>query len=161
MGPDLETLNRETLWRPHPGPQTVFLAAGEFEALYGGAAGGGKSDALLYGGLRQIRVPKYRALLLRQSFPELRDLMDRAGALFPQLGAVWSEQQKRWRFPSGATYEFIEGICFPPSGVSPLALEASSQWDESTPSVPAAFGALSCAGATVERLLRHWESFVR
>ena len=52
MDPDLETLNRETLWRPHPGPQTVFLAAGEFEALYGGAAGGGKSDALLYGGLR-------------------------------------------------------------------------------------------------------------
>ena len=74
MVPDLETLNVETLWRPHPGPQTVFLAAGEFEALYGGAAGGGKSDALLYGGLRQIRVPRYRALLLRQSFPELRDL---------------------------------------------------------------------------------------
>ncbi len=41
MAPNLETLNVETLWRPHPGPQTVFLAAGEFEALYGGAAGGG------------------------------------------------------------------------------------------------------------------------
>ncbi|KKL71093.1 hypothetical protein LCGC14_2098380, partial [marine sediment metagenome] len=107
--PNPETPNVEALWRPHPGPQTAFLAAGEFEGLYGGAAGGGKSDALLYGGLRQIRVPVYRALLLRQSFPELRDLMDRAAALFPQLGAVWSEQQKRWRFPSGATYEF--GFC--------------------------------------------------
>ena len=77
----------------------------------GGAAGGGKSDALLYGGLRQIRVPRYRALLLRQSFPELRDLLDRAAALFPQLGGVWSEQQKRWSFPSGATYGF--GFCAP------------------------------------------------
>jgi hypothetical protein len=99
----------ETLWRPHPGPQTAFLAASEFEVLYGGAAGGGKSDALLFGGLRQVEAPGYRALLLRQSFPELRELMDRAAAIFPQLGGEWNERDKRWRFPSGATYEF--GYC--------------------------------------------------
>lgn len=101
--------DRQTLWRPHPGPQTEFLASPEFEVLYGGAAGGGKSDALLFGGLRQVDSPAYRALLLRQSFPELRELMDRAAEFFPRLGGSWSEQQKRWRFASGATFEF--GYC--------------------------------------------------
>ncbi|MDZ7418796.1 MAG: terminase family protein [candidate division KSB1 bacterium] len=85
------------------------MAAREFEVLYGGAAGGGKSDALLYGGLRQVHHPDYRALLLRQTFPELRDLMDRAQQTFPKLGAKWHEEQKRWVFPSGASYEF--GYC--------------------------------------------------
>ncbi|MGH7530536.1 MAG: hypothetical protein ACREMN_09165 [Gemmatimonadales bacterium] len=101
--------NRETVWRPHPGPQTAFLAATEFEALYGGAAGGGKSDALLFGGLRQIRSPHYRALLLRQSFPELRELMDRAADIFPRLGGEWNERDHRWRFASGGAFEF--GYC--------------------------------------------------
>ena len=37
---------------PNEGPQTDFLAAGEKDVLYGGAAGGGKSFAMLIDPLR-------------------------------------------------------------------------------------------------------------
>lgn len=97
------------VWRPHAGAQSRFLASPAYEALYGGAAGGGKTDALLYGLLRQVHHPQYRALFLRLSFPELREVMDRALAAFRALGAEWRESEKRWRFASGATIEF--GYC--------------------------------------------------
>jgi hypothetical protein len=100
------TAARPVLWRPHEGPQRRFLASPAYEALYGGAAGGGKSDALLYGALRQVGHPSYRALLLRRTYPELRELMDRSLLTFRQLGAEWNEAGKRWTFPSGATVEF-------------------------------------------------------
>lgn len=103
------TPDQDVLWQPHDGPQSTFLASNAYEALYGGAAGGGKSDALLFGGLRQIDHPHYKALILRRTYPELRELMDRALETFREVGGEWNEQGKRWRFTSGATYEF--GYC--------------------------------------------------
>lgn len=97
------------IWRAHPGPQTRFLSSTVFEALYGGQAGGAKSSALLMGALRQIDKASYRALILRRTFPELRELMDRSQLYFAQIGGIWSAQDKRWKFPSGATVEF--GYC--------------------------------------------------
>lgn len=101
--------DQTVLWQPHGGPQSTFLASPAYEALYGGAAGGGKSDALLFGGLRQIDHPHYKALILRRTYPELRELMDRSLETFGQIGGEWNEQGKRWKFGSGATYEF--GYC--------------------------------------------------
>jgi hypothetical protein len=97
------------LWQPHPGPQTTFLASTAYEVLYGGQVGGGKSDCLVNGSLRQIEHPHYKALILRRTFPELRELMDRALAIFPALGGNWNEQAKRYTWPSGAHTEF--GYC--------------------------------------------------
>ena len=95
------------LWTPQR-RQADFLARFEDGALYGGAAGGGKSEALVAEALRQAHIPHYRALILRKTYPELSELIDKSqryyrGA-FP--GAQWSEARHMWRFPSGAKIYF-------------------------------------------------------
>ena len=70
------------IWRPQP-KQRAFMERPEYEALYGGAAGGGKSDALLCEALRQVHIPHYRGLILRKTYPELSELVDRSRELYP------------------------------------------------------------------------------
>jgi predicted phage terminase large subunit-like protein len=97
-------------WRPLPGPQTRFLSLTCFEALYGGAAGGGKSDALLVDAARYIgrgHGGAYHALLLRRTFPELEaSLIKRSWDLYPRLGGRYNEQKKIWKFPAGELVQF-------------------------------------------------------
>lgn len=94
---------------PHP-PQEAFLWLDVEEAFYGGAAGGGKSDALLMAALQYVHVPGYAALLLRKTHADLAlpgAIMDRSKAwLAPIAGARWNDNEKQWRFPSGASLTF-------------------------------------------------------
>src|SRR5512135_114835 len=91
-------------WQPNPGPQTAFLASTAREVLYGGAAGGGKTDALLALPLRWADHPKHRALMMRRTRPDLQEMIDRTFGLYPDIvpGAEWRENESRWKFPSGA-----------------------------------------------------------
>lgn len=97
-------------WKPNPGPQTDFLTRTCFEALYGGAAGGGKSDALLIDAIRYVGrgyKTRYHAILFRRTFPELeKSLIKRSWDLYPILGGRYNEQKKTWRFPNGERVEF-------------------------------------------------------
>lgn len=93
-------------WRPTTA-QRAALACGAYELLYGGAAGGGKSDFLVAAPLRWVHHPTFRALLLRRSFPELeRTLVARSREIYPRLGARYHEQRHDWTFPSGARIAF-------------------------------------------------------
>ena len=105
-GDDLppEARNRDIIFQPNEGPQTEFLAAPEREVLYGGAAGGGKSYALLADPMRYFDNPNFNGLLLRRTNDELRELIWKSQELFPRAypGAKWQEKKSQWNFPSGA-----------------------------------------------------------
>jgi hypothetical protein len=103
-----EHVKENVIFEPNQGPQMQFLAASEREVFYGGARGGGKSYAMLIDPLRYCDKQHHRALLLRRSMPELRDMINHSQRLYGQAypGAKWREQEKEWRFPSGARIEF-------------------------------------------------------
>ena len=89
--------------------QAAFLALDCREAFYGGAAGGGKSDALLMAALQYVHVPGYAAIILRRTYADLAlpgALLDRAREWLTGTDARWNAQEKTWTFPSGATLTF-------------------------------------------------------
>lgn len=93
---------------PRPKQQAFMLLDCE-EAFYGGAGGGGKSDALLMCALQYADVPGYSALILRRTYKDLslpNAIMDRARQWLSGTDAVWREDDKRWTFPSGANLTF-------------------------------------------------------
>ena len=98
---------RPVVWRPQP-RQALFMARPEDEALYGGAVGGGKSDALVLEALRQIHVPYYKGLILRKTYPQLSELVEKSLRYYPLVDrrATYNATGHVWRFSSGAK------ICF-------------------------------------------------
>ena len=90
--------------------QTIFLLLNDImEVLYGGAAGGGKSEAGLMGAAQFVDVPGYAALILRRSYRDLAlpgALMDRSHKWWKQTDAHWDGTNYRWTFPNGSQIQF-------------------------------------------------------
>lgn len=104
MSPKSTTIKKRV--GPQPGPQTDFLASPADIAIYGGAAGGGKTFALLLETLRHINNPKFGAVFFRRTTPQIRNegaLWDESFELYPALGGIPKENALEWHFPSGAT----------------------------------------------------------
>ncbi len=111
VGPYYNPKQRQ-VFKPNPGPQEEFLACPLFEALFGGAAGGGKSWALLLDFARDADNPFSNGIIFRRNIGDLEDLIRKSKqiyyALYPK--AKFNEQKRKWTFPSGATLymSFIE-----------------------------------------------------
>ena len=95
------------IWKPQP-KQALFMSRPEYEALYGGSAGGGKSDALVIEALRQVHIPHYKALILRKTFPQLGELIEKSLRYYPPAypKAKYNSSNHTWTFPSGAKIIF-------------------------------------------------------
>ncbi len=94
---------QDIVFKPNPGPQTLFLSASEREVLYGGAAGGGKSYAMLADPLHGLNDPNFSGLLVRHTTEELRELIQKSQELYPRAipGIKWSERKSQWISPRG------------------------------------------------------------
>lgn len=95
--------------RPHEGPQEAFLATDADVAIYGGSAGGGKSYALLMDPLRFRAFPRFRAAILRRTYPEITQpggLWDVSTELYGGAGGIASPGRCEWRFAPDATISF-------------------------------------------------------
>lgn len=100
-------MSRQVAWRPQPGPQTDMLTCPFFEILYGGAAGGGKTDALLgdYAAGIEAYGSAWRGVIFRRTYGMLEEIETRALEIFsPVYGdKCYSVGKRTWTFPSGAT----------------------------------------------------------
>lgn len=88
-------------WKPQP-KQLVFLRVPSFEALFGGAKGPGKTDALLADSTRYLPHPKYKGIIFRRTYPKMAELISRSHALFGNV-ARWNSSNHVWKFYNGAT----------------------------------------------------------
>ncbi len=95
--------------KPHSGPQEQFLASPADIAIYGGAAGGGKTYALLLEPLRHVANAAFASVIFRQTYPQIASpggLKDESAKIYPRFGGELNETAMRWKFPSGATVQF-------------------------------------------------------
>src|SRR4030095_11860449 len=56
--------------------------------------------------LSQVENPAHRALIMRRTFPQLRDLIERSHELFSPLGATYNRQDRQWKFATRGVVEF-------------------------------------------------------
>src|SRR5665213_1831652 len=91
-------------WTPQPGPQSAFVTSGVFEVVYGGARGGGKTDAALGDFARHARKfgAGARGLLVRRTRVSLEPTLERARQIYGPEGAVWNVARSCFTWPSGA-----------------------------------------------------------
>lgn len=85
--------------------QSQFLQLDCLEAFYGGAAAGGKSQALLMAALQFICVPGYSALILRRDTRRLglaSGLIPRSKEWLLEKGGKWNASKSEWTFPTSA-----------------------------------------------------------
>lgn len=96
-------LNADTrLWQPLPGPQTMAYYSQADELLYGGSAGGGKTDLLVGLAINAHR----RSIVFRREYTQLKDMVDRSREIIGSSGR-FNANDNVWRdLPGGRSLEF-------------------------------------------------------
>jgi hypothetical protein len=95
------------LWQPQP-RQESFITCPFDDVLFGGARGGGKTDATIGDWIdHQFEYGRQaNGVIFRKTVTELEDMIRRALELLPPLGAKWNDQKKRFIMPNGAQVKF-------------------------------------------------------
>ena len=99
----------QPLPKPQPGPQETFLASTADIVIFGGAAGGGKTWALLMQPLKHVGNAQFGGVIFRRTSPQIRNqggLWDESEQIYPLLKAEPRQTVLEWRFPSGAKLKF-------------------------------------------------------
>jgi len=120
---------RERNIKPHPVQEQLLTLPDEiFEALYGGAAYGGKSWILtllpLFRGFYKFRG--YKGIILRNKFPDLeREIIRLSKEYYPKTGAKYNEQKHSWEWPEYNSYQDFGHV----QHSSDIAMYDSSQYN--------------------------------
>lgn len=101
-------LKQEVIWQPQPGPQTRLVTCPVFEVFFGGARGGGKTDASIGDWLQHSNQYGVHAigLFIRRTLTQLAEVIARTKYLFPKIGAKYNEKKAEWVMPNGARLKF-------------------------------------------------------
>lgn len=92
---------------PNPGPQSAFLATKAKVVVYGGAAGGGKTWALLIDALhRALATPGWAGLICRSLLARMTD-----GG-----GAIWAEAHRVFEGTGAVFNESLHTVTWPANG---------------------------------------------
>lgn len=96
---------------PQAGPQTMFMASKADIVIYGGAAGGGKTHALLLEALRHKDVKGFGGIIFRKNYTQITaegGLWDASHKLFSQVKNAESKKTPKlhWRFEGGGKLSF-------------------------------------------------------
>jgi predicted phage terminase large subunit-like protein len=97
--------------RPSFGPssekQRLVLLENEVDIhLTGGGAGSGKSFLSLLKAVKLVEDPAAKVMVLRLSYPMLKDLISASKQIYPHFGGVYKAQARTWIFPNGAEIDF-------------------------------------------------------
>jgi len=84
--------------------QADFIASTVDDVLFGGAAGGGKSHALLiFAAKRRMEFPGTNGIIFRRTFPELdKSIIRESMIMYPLFGAKYNSTKREWKFPNGS-----------------------------------------------------------
>ena len=98
----------EIIWTPQPGPQTDLVTCPVFEVFYGGARGGGKTEASIGDWFSHAGTYGEAAagLFVRRKLTQLTDIIKRFKRYGAKIGAKWHEQKKELLMPNGAILKF-------------------------------------------------------
>lgn len=100
--------DENVIWSPQEGPQTSLITCPVFEVFFGGARGGGKTDASIGDWLEHCGTFGEHAngIFVRRTAKQLEEVIARTKELFSKVGATFKEQKTEWQFRSGARIKF-------------------------------------------------------
>jgi hypothetical protein len=102
---------QKVVWKPNLGTQSLFLSCPLSEIAYFGTRACGKTDAVLFKFAKNVGRgfgSDYRGLILRRTYPELRDLVSRSKKWFSQIfpTARFNGSDHSWTFETGEILYF-------------------------------------------------------